>query len=114
MGGKRFDTERKLNIKKVFGVIIGIAVIIMFVITLLKLLDDSSKTPKITEATTHYFPVYTNEKWGVINSSGNIIIEPKYDEMILIPNNTTPIFLCTYDVDYINNTYKTKAINEKN
>lgn len=113
MGGKRFDSEPKLNMKKVFGVIIGFAVVIMFIITLSKLLDDSSKTPKITEASTHYFPVYTNEKWGVINSSGNVIIEPKYDEMILIPNNSTPIFLCTYDVDYTNNTYKTKAINEK-
>ena len=114
MGGKRYETEPKLNIKKVLGVLIGIAVIIMFIITLTKLLQDSKNSPKSTEEKQlEYFAVYTNNKWGVIDSRANIIIEPSYEEMILVPNSNNPIFLCTYDVDYDNNTYKTKAINEK-
>ena len=43
MGGKRYDEEPKLNKKKVFSVILGIAVIIMFVLTLSKLLQDGDK-----------------------------------------------------------------------
>lgn len=113
MGGKRYDTEPKLNMKKVLGVIVGIAVIIMFVVTLTKLLKDSANAPKISGSAKQYFSVYTQDKWGVIDNQGNIVIEPTYDEMILIPNNNNPIFLCTYEVDYTNNTYKTKVINEK-
>ena len=36
--GKRYDTEPKLNMKKVFAVIIAIAVIIMFIFIIKKLL----------------------------------------------------------------------------
>ena len=34
--------------------------------------------------------------------------------MIVIPNKEKDVFICTYDVDENNGTYKTKAINEKN
>lgn len=33
--------------------------------------------------------------------------------MIIIPNSKTDVFLCTYDVNYDDGTYKTKAINSK-
>ena len=36
--GKRYDTEPKLNMKKVFAVIIAIAVIIMFIFIIKKYL----------------------------------------------------------------------------
>ncbi len=112
MGGKRYEEEPKLNIKKVVGVIVGIAVIIMFIITLTKLLKDGEKnTTKVEEV--NYFAVYTQDKWGVIDNKGNIVIEPTYDEMILIPDHTKPVFLCTYNVDYEAQTYSTKAINQK-
>ena len=34
--------------------------------------------------------------------------------MIVIPDEKTDVFLCTYDVDYNTGTYKTKALNSKN
>ena len=34
--------------------------------------------------------------------------------MIQIPNSSKPIFICTYDINDAEGTYKTKAINEKN
>jgi hypothetical protein len=108
--GKRYNDEPKLNIKKVIAVVILIAVIIMFTFAIQKILKNENGEEITTES---YFTVYTNEKWGVINSKGNIVIEPTYDEMIIIPNKTEPIFICTYDVDYENNTYKTKVLNEK-
>ena len=111
--GKRYDGEQKLNLKKVFAVIIAIAVIIMFFIGISKLFNSDGEISEKTVAT-KYFPVYTNDKWGVIDSKGNIIINPEYDEYIVIPDNTKGIFICTYDVDYDKGTYKTKVLNEKN
>ena len=60
-----------------------------------------------------YYAVYTDGKWGVINSKGDIIIKPEYEEAIIIPDTTKDIFLCTYDVDYAVGTYKTKVLNSK-
>lgn len=111
--GKRYEGEPKLNLKKVFAVIIAIAVIIMFCVGISKLFNNESKTDEKVVAL-KYFPVYTNDKWGVIDSKGNIIINPEYDEYIVIPDNTKPIFICTYDVNYKDETYKTKVLNEKN
>lgn len=111
--GKRYDSEGKLNIKKVIAVIIAIAVVIMFVIGIKKLLNTEPKSDEKV-IPINYFSVYTNGKWGVIDSKGNTIIEPKNDEMIQIPDKTKPVFVCTYDVNYNDNIYKTKVLNDKN
>lgn len=111
--GRRYDGEQKLNLKKVFAVVIAIAVIIMFIIGIKKLMTPSNK-PNEKVVAQKYFAVYTNEKWGVIDSKGNIVIEPTYDETIIIPDSTKAVFICTYDVDYEKNTFKTKVLNEKN
>ena len=110
--GRRYNTEPKLNIKKVVAVVIFIAVIIMFVFAIKELLNKSKTLDKIEVVS--YYTVYTNENWGVIDSKGNIIIEPIYNEMIVIPNNKEDVFICTYDINYENNTYKTKVLNSKN
>ncbi len=110
--GKRYDNESKLNIKKVIAVIVAIAVIIMFIIGI-KTLLTKDKTEQTTTVTS-YYPVYTNEKWGVINQTGEIVIQAEHNQMITIPDNKTDLFICVYDVDYINNTYKTKVLDSKN
>lgn len=109
--GKRYNNEPKLNVKKVLAVIIAIVVIIMFVITIKKLLTTSKGEENKTAQS--YYTVYTNDKWGVINSKGNIIIDASFSDMIVIPDSKTDIFICMYDVDYENNTYKTKVLNSK-
>ena len=111
--GKRYDGEQKLNLKKVFAVIIAFAVIIMFIIGITRLFNGESDTQEKTVAL-EYFPVYTNGKWGVIDSRGNSIIEPTYDEYIVIPDSTQAIFICTYDVNYEDGTYSTRVLNERN
>ena len=110
--GKRYDTEPKLNIKKVFAVVIAIAVIIMFVFMVKGLLTEDNTTGKIMSKS--YFAAYKDNKWGVIDSEGNTVIDPSYKEMIVIPNAKTGIFICTYDINYETGEYKTKALNEKN
>ncbi len=112
--GRRYNSQRpKLNIKKVIAAIIVLAVIIMAIIGIVKLFTGGDKTEEKT-IPNRYFAVYTNNKWGVINSKGETIIKPQYDETIIIPDNSKELFICTYDVDYTNSTYKTKVVNAKN
>ena len=111
--GRRYnDDEPKLNIKKVIAVIVAIAVIILVIVGIIKLMqpahDQSEKNVALK-----YFTVYSNEKYGVINSKGETIISPQYDEMIVIPDDDKDVFICTYDVDYAGETYQAKAINAK-
>lgn len=110
--GKRYDTEPKLNMKKVFAVIIAIAVIIMFIYVIKGVLEKGKDTGKLTSK--NYFAVFKDNKWGVIDSSGNTVIDPAYREMIVIPNNKIDVFICTYDVNYETGDYKTKVLNSKN
>ena len=70
--GRRYDADRELNIKKVIAVIIAFAVIIMFIVGIIKLLGTKpNNDEKIVSI--DYYSVYTNGKWGVINSKGKEI-----------------------------------------
>ena len=109
--GRRYDDEPKLNLKKVFGTIITLIVIIMIVVTINKILSKQAKNIE-TEKNT-YFSAYVDGKWGVINNTGKTIIDTTYDEMITIPNPEKPVFVCVYDVNDQTGEYKTKVINEK-
>lgn len=110
--GRRFDGEPKLNIKKVVAVLIAIAVIVMIVVMVWNLLKKGNDKGKITSNS--YYASFKDNKWGVIDSSGNNVIDPSYQEMIVVPSNKKDLFICTYDVDYTNGTYKTKVLNSKN
>lgn len=112
--GKRYsDDNRKLNVKKVVAVIIVILVIIMFAIGIKKLLN-SSKNNQGKNVSLAYYTIYEDGKWGVINSKGQTVISPSYDEMVVIPDPEKDVFIVTYDVNYEDGTYKSKAVNSKN
>ena len=108
--GKRYDTERKLNYQKVFAVIIAIAVIIMFIFIIRNILKERKEETKEYE----YFALYAQNKWGIINQEGTEVIQPAYEEMIIVPDKTKDVFLCVYNVNEETGEYKTKAINSKN
>ena len=107
--GKRYEKEPKLNIKKIIGVLVAIAVIIMVIISINKLLNQDEEQNKVAKQ--GYFTAYKDNKWGVINCKGEEVIPCQYEEYITIPDESKDVFLITYDVDYNNNTYKTKALN---
>ena len=111
--GKRYDGEKKLNLKKVFAVIMVFIIIVLFVMVIVKMLNEKEIT-KEKAFTLAYYTIFENNKWGVIDSKANVIIEPTYSEMIIIPDNTKDVFVCTYDVDYENNTYKSKIVDKDN
>ena len=61
-----------------------------------------------------YFTAFSADKWGVINQDGETVINPSYQEMIVIPDKTKDVFICTYDINEEDGTYKTKVLNRKN
>lgn len=110
--GRRYDTEPKLNIKKVIGVLVALAVLVMIIFSIINLVKKSGE--KVEVKTYTYYTAYDNGNFGVINNDGQVVIDVAYDEIVAIPNHSKPIFICTYDVNDEDGTYKTKALNEKN
>ena len=111
MGRGRRAEEPKLNFKKVLAFFIAIAVIVMFVISInaiLKKGDDKERVSTIVK----YFVTCTEDKWGVINNQGEVIIDNSYEEMIIIPDSNRDIFICTVEIDPETNKYTTKVIDK--
>ncbi len=111
--GRRFDGEPKLNVKKVVVVLLSLILIILMVALMINFLKKDKKTSKTKNITNSYQLVFTNNKWGIINSKGEFVINPTYNEMLTIPDSTKAIFIYQTNVDYTNGTYKSKAINDK-
>lgn len=111
--GRRYDNRPKLNIKKVIATILVLALIIAMIVGIIKMLNNDSKSVAGKIENVYYYTIYTNGKWGVINSYGDVVVKTNYDEMIVIPDPAQDIFICTYDVNYSDGTYKTKVINSK-
>ena len=112
--GRRFDDEPKLNIKKVIATILAFVVLVMVIASIIMIINKKNKQQILNPGVTKYFSAYVDSKWSVINSRGEQLTNIVYDEMLIIPDETKSIFIATYDVDYTNGSFKTKAINEKN
>lgn len=48
---------------------------------------------EIKESDYKYFAVFSEGKYGVLNEKGELIVDNKYDDVI-IPNPTKPVFIC--------------------
>ena len=112
--GRRYSNEGELNYTKVFAVLIAVIVIIMGIFILKNALSKGNENYKEESKAVDYFALYANNKWGILDSNGNTVIEPMYQEMIIVLNNKKDVFLCTYDVDENTGEYKTKIINKEN
>ena len=113
--GRRYDAEPKLNISKVFAVLIALAVVLMLIISIVNSFSkDKTKKNKKEEisVTTTYFSAYKDNKWGVIDNNGNEIIPPQYDEMVIIPNKEKDLFFVVENQNYDDKTYTTKVLNK--
>lgn len=106
----RYSDDNKLNYTKVLAVIIAIIVVIVFVMAIRQLLTMDIIPKKGNE----YFALYEQDKWGVIDNRGNIVITPSYAEMIVIPNSKQDVFICTYEINNETGEYKSKVLNKKN
>ena len=53
--GRRYETEPKLNFKKVVGVVVALAVVIMIIVSIVNIVKDSGKTVEVKNYT-YYTP----------------------------------------------------------
>ena len=88
------------------NVILAIVILIVLIVGGYYIINENGKKYKIEEISEYnYFIVRENEKSGVIDRSGNIIVDAKYDD-VKIPNPEQPVFICYNGED-------TEVINEK-
>ena len=102
--------------KSIKILILVAAIIILGVIASVIFINiQNSNTDYTIEKVTsfNYFKIYINEKYGVIDSNGNIIIEPKYGN-IDIPNPSKPLFVVSTVYNPNSDDNETQVINEKN
>ena len=111
--GRRYESEPKLNIKKVIATVVAFIVIIMFIFSLKNLLTKPKIKEEISTIAT-YYSAYKDGKWGVIDNNGNVIIDLNYDEMVVVPDKSTDLFIVTYDTNYDDGSYKTKVLDKIN
>lgn len=76
-----------------------IAILAIFVISIIgifvvkKIVNDDKKYEVETVSDYNYFILKQNNKFGVIDTRGNIVIEAEYDNVI-IPNPSKAVFIC--------------------
>ena len=99
---------------KIKWIIIGIAIIAVIAIAIILIINEMRYSYKIEEITEiNYTILVHEEKYGVIDKQGNIIIEPIYDA-VQIPNPSKPVFICFGDYNEETKQYQTKVFNDKN
>lgn len=95
--------------KKIFITVAVICIILLCFIGiffLVKHFKNKNKEYELEKITSwKYFTIVENNKMGVIDNKGNVIIEPNYNT-IQIPNPTKDVFICINDDE-------TKVVNEK-
>jgi len=102
--------------KNMKSIIIGVVSLIIIVAVIVGAIiyinskDISYELEKVEKYS--YFKLYQNEKYGVIDDKGNVLIEASYD-VINIPNPSKAVFICYYEYNETTGEYKTKVLNEK-
>lgn len=101
--------------KKIGILVVVLLVIVIGAIALFFINSQSDSLDYTIEQVTsyNYFKLYINEKYGVIDTKGNTIIEPKYDS-IDIPNPSKAVFIVSSNYDSQKGEYETQVINDKN
>lgn len=99
--------------KKIGIILTIVSVIVIGAIIGMVIVNKARRNYKIEEITQfHYYTMIKDGKTGVIDTKGNILVEPIYDS-IKIPNPSKDIFICIYDYNMETLDYKTKVLNAK-
>lgn len=100
--------------KSVFFVCVFIIIVIGCVVAFYKVNSNKEKLNYELEKVTSidYKVISENNKFGVINKNGEVVVSPIYDE-IDIPNPSKPLFICMYGYDAQNQQYNIKVLNDK-
>ena len=78
---------------KILTIVITILIIVIVILGIWFYTDNKKKKYELQEVSTYlYYPIYDNEKMGVISITGEIVIEPIYDNA-KIPNPQKDVFI---------------------
>lgn len=108
------NPRKRQKVQKNTGTIRLVIIIAIIVAIIVVIANNISKNQKISQEEVknyNYFIVTIDGKSGVIDKSGNIIINPEYDN-IQIPNPEKPIFVALFDYDQTTQEYSSKVLNE--
>ena len=97
-----------VNLKPIITILIIVAIIAVILFVRSKI-GNKVSYEEVTEY--NYFIITIDEKSGVIDKEGNVIINPEYD-YIQIPNPSKPIFVCLFDYNTDERDYSSKILNE--
>lgn len=100
--------------KKIVLTMIALILILIAIVSIIKITTNNKykvKLEEITETDAKYFILIKDNKYGVINKEGQVVIEPKYNE-IKIPNPSKDIFICSLG-EVENNSKAIKANGEE-
>ena len=100
--------------KKVIILIVALIVIVAIIVGITMYFMKRAKYVYDLEQVTHieYNIINEDDRYGVIDGNGNIIVEPNYD-VIQIPNPSKPVFICMSDYSTETKQYQTKVLNDK-
>lgn len=99
--------------KKIRWIIIGIVAVIVIAISIMAIINEVQLHYKVEEISEYnYFTIEQNQKYGVIDKNGNIVIEADY-EAVQIPNPSKAIFVCIKEYNENTKEYETVIYNEK-
>ena len=107
-------SSKRSNNKKVLTKRIVLILIVLLLIAVAVVIIKNRKI-KITQdqiAQYNYSLLSENDKIGVIDREGKIVVNPEY-EYIQIPNPEKPIFVCLFDYNSSSQTYSSKVLNDK-
>lgn len=92
--------------KKSVIIVISIVIIVISLAISIYIPNRKKIEEKIEDNSISYHLLKREEKYGIINGNGDIIIEPQYEE-IIIPNQHKAVFICKNDEEK-------KVVNAKN
>ena len=100
--------------KKIITLIVVLLIIIVVAVIVTMYFMKRAKYVYDIEQVTNieYNTINIDNRYGVIDGDGNIVVEPNYD-IIQIPNPSKPVFICMSDYNTETKQYQTKVLNDK-
>lgn len=100
--------------KKKIIVVLSIIILIIGIISIIKYNKNKLKFNYTIEqiSEVNYFLLMQNNKYGVINKNGDIVVDPIYD-VVEIPNASKPVFICKGNYDQNSGEYNIQVFNDK-
>lgn len=99
--------------KRILMVVVGI-ILIVGIVCIININSSKKKYNFVVEklGEIKYFQLMKDNKYGVINTNGDIIVEPIYD-VIEIPNPSKDLFICKNNYNADTNEYQVQVFNGK-